>query len=73
MPIRAGELRQSDTLRRPCHYIGCRERVFGHGAAGAEIAEQFGKMGNNLPLDALCRKTDIDPRKSLGHPRLLLG
>jgi hypothetical protein len=73
MPIRAGELRQSDTLRRPCHYIGCRARAFGPGAAGAEIAEQFGKMGDNLPLDALCRKIDIDPRKSLGQPRFLLG
>lgn len=61
MPIRAGELRQSDTLRRPCHAIGCRARIFGPGAAAAEIAEQFGKMGDNLPLDALCRKIDIDP------------
>jgi predicted membrane chloride channel (bestrophin family) len=46
---------------------------FGPGAAGAAIAEQFGKMGDNLPLDALCRKIDIDPRKSLGQPRFLLG
>jgi predicted membrane chloride channel (bestrophin family) len=47
-------------------------RFFGPGAAGDELAELFGKMGNHLPLDALCRKIGIDPRKSLCEPRFLL-
>jgi predicted membrane chloride channel (bestrophin family) len=49
-----------------------RVRFFGPDVAGDEIGELFGKMGNHLPLNALCRMFDIDERKSRGEPRFPL-
>jgi len=39
--------------------------LFGLDAAGAGISQPFGKMGNYLPLNALCRTIDIDEREPL--------
>jgi len=43
---------------------------FGLDALGDEIEEPFGMLPNDLPLDALCRRVEIDLREALGEADL---
>ena len=43
---------------------------FGLDALGDEIEEPFGTLANDLPLDALCRRVEIDLRAALGEREL---
>jgi putative membrane protein len=43
---------------------------FGLDALGDEIEEPFGMLPNDLPLDALCRRCEIDVREALGEADL---
>jgi predicted membrane chloride channel (bestrophin family) len=49
-----------------------RVRFFDPDVAGDEMGELFGKMGNHLPLNVLCRMFDIDEQKSPGELRFPL-
>ena len=43
---------------------------FGLDALGDEIEEPFGDLPNDLPLNALCRGTEIELREALGETDL---
>ena len=43
---------------------------FGLDALGDEIEEPFGRLANDLPLDSLCRRLEIDLRAALGETEL---
>jgi putative membrane protein len=43
---------------------------FGLDALGDEIEEPFGMLPNDLPLDALCKRAEIDVREALGDTNL---
>jgi putative membrane protein len=40
---------------------------FGLDARGDEIEEPFGTLPNDLPLDSMCRRVEIDLRAALGE------
>ncbi|WP_210215384.1 bestrophin family protein [Pseudoxanthobacter soli] len=44
--------------------------IFGLDALGDEIEQPFGMMPNNLPLDAICRRIEIDLLAALGRTDL---